>query len=198
MKIKGMRTDTQWIKGRKMKKLLCMALIGAMMFSFTGCQKEEKQVVDVSINVNEKKSSDKEEVSEEAPEEKVIDCKAIAEALLSEISYDDQLGEVDKDTAAMFLNFAEVEIEEAAIYESSGATAEEIVVLNCKDSDSAVKAKEAFSQRVEEQIENFTDYVPAEVPKLKDAVIISSGKYVVLSVSSDSSKAKSIIEDSFK
>lgn len=179
-----------------MKKLLMAALIGTMAFSITGCKGEEKEVHDISINVNEE--SEEAEDSADATENKSVDAKAIADSLLSEISYTDQLSAVDLDTAKMFLNFADVEINEAYIYESSGATAEEIVVLVCKDSDSAAKAKSAFEQRVSEQKENFTDYVPEEVPKLNDAVIITSREYAILSVSGDSSKAKDIIEGAFK
>lgn len=36
-----------------MKKLLMAALIGTMAFSITGCKGEEKEVHDISINVNE-------------------------------------------------------------------------------------------------------------------------------------------------
>lgn len=179
-----------------MKKLLMAALIGTMAFSITGCKGEEKEVHDISINVNEE--SEEAEDSADATENKSVDAKAIADSLLSEISYTDQLSAVDLDTAKMFLNFADVEINEAYIYESSGATAEEIVVLVCKDSDSAAKAKSAFEQRVSEQTENFTDYVPEEVPKLNDAVIITSREYAILSVSGDSAKAKDIIEGAFK
>ena len=179
-----------------MKKLLMAALIGTMVFSITGCKGEEKEVHDISINVNEE--SEEAEDSADATENKSVDAKALADSLLSEISYTDQLSAVDLDTAKMFLNFADVEINEAYIYESSGATAEEIVVLVCKDSDSAAKAKSAFEQRVSEQKENFTDYVPEEVPKLNDAVIITSREYAILSVSGDSSKAKDIIEGAFK
>ena len=179
-----------------MKKLLMAALIGTMAFSITGCKGEEKEVHDISINVNEE--SEEAEESADATENKSVDAKALADSLLSEISYTDQLSAVDLDTAKMFLNFADVEINEAYIYESSGATAEEIVVLVCKDSDSAAKAKSAFEQRVSEQTENFTDYVPEEVPKLNDAVIITSREYAILSVSGDSSKAKDIIEGAFK
>lgn len=179
-----------------MKKLLMAALIGTMAFSITGCKGEEKEVHDISINVNEE--SEEAEDSADATENKSVDAKALADSLLSEISYTDQLSAVDLDTAKMFLNFADVEINEAYIYESSGATAEEIVVLVCKDSDSAAKAKSAFEQRVSEQKENFTDYVPEEVPKLNDAVIITSREYAILSVSGDSSKAKDIIEGAFK
>ena len=183
-----------------MKKLLMAALIGTMVFSITGCKGEEKEVHDISINVNEEseEAEDSADATDDATENKSVDAKAIADSLLSEISYTDQLSAVDLDTAKMFLNFADVEINEAYIYESSGATAEEIVVLVCKDSDSAAKAKSAFEQRVSEQKENFTDYVPEEVPKLNDAVIITSREYAILSVSGDSSKAKDSIEGAFK
>ena len=137
-----------------MKKLLMAALIGTMAFSITGCKGEEKEVHDISINVNEEseEAEDSADATADATEQKSVDAKAIADSLLSEISYTDQLSAVDLDTAKMFLNFADVEINEAYIYESSGATAEEIVVLVCKDSDSAAKAKSAFEQRVSEQI----------------------------------------------
>ena len=183
-----------------MKKLLMAALIGTMAFSITGCKGEEKEVHDISINVNEEseEAEDSADATADATEQKSVDAKAIADSLLSEIIYTDQLSAGERDTANMGLNLADGEINEAYIYESSGATAEEIVVLVCKDSDSAAKAKSAFEQRVSEQKENFTDYVPEEVPKLNDAVIITSREYAILSVSGDSSKAKDIIEGAFK
>ena len=174
-----------------MKKIIAAALIGTMIFAVSGCKGEEKEVHDISINVNEPKEEAEEEVTS-------VDAASLAKSLVSDISYDDQLSEVDLDTAKMFLNFADVDIAEAYIYESSGATAEEVVVLVCKDSDNAAKAKTAFEQRVEEQTENFTDYVPEEVPKLNDAVIITSKEYAVLSVSGSAGKAKDIIEGAFK
>lgn len=172
-----------------MKKIVIGMLIGMVMLMATGCKAEEKEVHDLSIDVNAK---------EEASEEKVVDVTKIASDLATEISYTDQISEVDLETAKMFLNLADIEVVEACIYESSGATAEEVVVLHCKDSDNASKAKAALEQRVEEQTENFTDYVPEEIPKLKDAVIITSKEYAILSVSADSGKAKDIIEGAFK
>ena len=176
-----------------MKKLLIAALVGAMTLTFAGCKGEEKEVHEVSKIINETS-----EAQDNEAEEKAIDAAKLAADLVSEISYTDQISEVDLDTAKMFLNLAEVEVNEAYIYESSGATAEEVVVFVCKDSDSAAKAKTAFEQRVEEQTENFTDYVPEEVPKLKDAVIITSKDIAILSVSGDSGKAKDIIESALK
>jgi len=173
-----------------MKKLLVLVLTGAMLISLAGCSEEEVAKTEVNINVDDVKNA----VDEIA---KTIDAKAIAEGLLKGIAYKDQLSEVDLDTAKMFYDFSDIGIDEAYIYESSGATAEEIVVLKCTDSDGASKAKDIFTKRVKEQIESYTDYVPEEVPKLKDAVIITSKEYAILCVSDDASKAKSIIEGIF-
>ena len=171
-----------------MKKSVVVLLALALSVSMFGCAKEEKQVYEVNENVIE--------VQEEqaaAAEEVVINAKDIADALAG-LSYDDNIAEVDLDTAKMFLNLDGVDIVESYVYESSGATAEEIVVLKCADAANASKAKDVFSQRIEEQTENFTDYVPEELPKLKDAVVVVNGEYAVLSVSKDASKAKEIVE----
>lgn len=171
-----------------MKKSVVVLLTLALSFSVIGCAKEEKQVYSVNENIDEVR----EEQAQEA-EAVAINAKDIANALAA-LDYDDAPSEVDLDTAKMFLNLDGIDIAESYIYESSGATAEEIVVLKCADAANASKAKDVFSQRIEEQIENFTDYVPEEVPKLKDAVVAVNGEYAVLSVSKDASKAKEIIE----
>lgn len=177
-----------------MKRIIVCALAGAMLVTASGCSKEEPKKTQVNINVNEEASSEDQEVKEE----KTVDAKALADSLLKNITYKDELSEMKMETAAMFYDFSGIELDEAYVYESSGATAEEVVVLKCKDSDSAAKAKDIFKNRIDEQIESYTDYVPEEVPKLKDAVIITSREFAVLCVSDDSGKAKSIIEEAFK
>ena len=170
-----------------MKKSVVVLLALALSVSMFGCAKEEKQVYSVNENI-----ADVQAEQAEAEEEVVINAKDIADALAA-LSYDDNIAEVDLDTAKMFLNLDGIDIVESYVYESSGATAEEIVVLKCADAANASKSKDIFAQRIEEQTENFTDYVPEELPKLKDAVIAVNGEYAVLSVSKDASKAKEIV-----
>lgn len=179
-----------------MKKLSYALLVCMLSVVITGCGEEKKEAHALNIIVGEEKSEDTS--SEPSNQGKAVDAAALSKSLLNDIVYDDQLSSVELNTAEMFLNLADIGIDEAYIYESSGATAEEIVVFKCKDSDSAKKAKTAFEQRVMEQTENFTDYVPKEIEKLDDAVIITSKEYAVLSVSSDPGKAKDIIEGAFK
>lgn len=122
-----------------------------------------------------------------------FDVKALGSELSTGITYQDSLTELDKDTASMFLNLSDINIEECAIYEGSGATAEEIVVLKCASADDSAKAKAMLEERVKEQTESFTDYVPGELTKLGAAVIKINGNYAVLSVSDTPDEASKII-----
>lgn len=122
-----------------------------------------------------------------------IDIAKLGERLNSEIVYDDSLGKLGIDKASMFLNLADIDIVDGVVYEGAGATAEEIVVLECASGEEAVKAKERLSDRVKEQKESFANYVPAEIPKLDSAVIEVAGRYAILSVSGDANRAREII-----
>ncbi len=129
---------------------------------------------------------------------KAFDATEVANRLLEEITYQDELTVVDFDTAGMILNFSNVNVVNGLVFEGSGATAEEIVVLECASDEDADAAKAALQARVQEQIESFTDYVPQELEKLNQAVIVESGKYAVLSVSSEPDLAKKIIGEYIK
>lgn len=126
---------------------------------------------------------------------KAMNTDEVAGRLLGEITYQDSLTKTDLDTAGMFLNLSGIEVTSAAIYESSGWTAEEIVVMECASTADADKAKAMMEARVEEQKTNFVDYVPEEMEKLNAAVIVESGNFAVLSVSDESDKAKSILAE---
>lgn len=130
-------------------------------------------------------------------EEKDVDVKALSNSLLSELTYQDELSEIDLTTAQMIYAIEENSVAESAFYVSSGATAEEIAVIKCQNSDEAKKVKEALELRVQEQTESFRDYVPEELEKLGKAVIKEKGSYVILSISNDPDQAKSIIDKAF-
>ncbi len=119
---------------------------------------------------------------------------ALGNDLATKITYKDSLAQMDLDSAGMFLNLSGLDVVKASVYEGSGGTAEEIVVLECADEANAKKAEEVLKTRVSEQIESFTDYVPEELTKLNAAVIKVSGKYAVLSVSDTPDEAKKIID----
>ena len=122
-------------------------------------------------------------------------ASAIGNDLLSKISYEDDMSEMDLEMASMIMDLSGVDVKDAFICESTGATAEEIVVLECESTDSAKKASDVFKQRVAEQKESYEDYVPEELKKLDVAVIATSGNFAVLSVSGDPDTAKSVITE---
>ena len=123
-----------------------------------------------------------------------FDVATLGNDLATKITYEDELAPMDLDLAGMLLNLSDLNVTKAAIYEGSGATAEEIIVFECASEDDAKKAEQVLKARVSEQIESFTDYVPAELTKLNAAVIKVSGKYAVLSVSGSPEEAKKIID----
>ena len=122
-----------------------------------------------------------------------FDVSSLGSDLAEKITYADTLSQMDLDTAQMFLNLSDVNVTKAAIYEGSGGTAEEIIVLECASDDDAKKAGEVLNTRVSEQIESFTDYVPEELTEMNAAVVKVGGKYAVLSVSDTPDEAKKLI-----
>ena len=123
-----------------------------------------------------------------------FDVAALGNDLATNITYEDSLGQMDLDMARMFLNLSDVNVTKAAIYEGSGGTAEEIIVLECASDEDAAKAEGVLKTRVSEQITSFTDYVPEELTKLNAAIVKVNGKYAVLSVSGSPEEAKKIID----
>ncbi len=126
---------------------------------------------------------------------KEMSVDEVSGRLLKEITYQDELSNMGLDTAAMFLNLSDIDIKNAAIYETSGWTAEEIVVIECGSKEDADKAKAALEARVAEQKVNYEDYVPEELEKLQAAVIVESGNFAVLSVSDEPDQAKAILAE---
>lgn len=129
---------------------------------------------------------------------KDIDVKELGKSLLSNITYEDELTEIDQDIANTIYDFTDIHILNSVFYIGSGATAEEIVVLKCENAEQATKAKEKLETRITEQKESFQNYVPEELKKLDKSVLIIKGSYTILSISNTDTKAKEIIEDAFK
>ena len=121
----------------------------------------------------------------------------LADKLKAEGSFTD-LAPLDSKIGERLYDLDAEQIEADAYYSNSNATAEDVAVIKVKDESYTATVKKAIEDRVAEQKESFKDYNAAEVPKLEDAVIKVSGKYVVFVVSGDSAKAKDIIANYIK
>lgn len=118
-----------------------------------------------------------------------------AATLLNEITFKDTLVEVPGDVAKEWYRFDD-NVTDFAIYKSgSGATAEEIAVIKTSD----LKTAEATVQKRVDDLEfSFKDYVPAELTKINDPVIVSKGDIVVLVLADDSSAAQKSVDALFE
>lgn len=151
-----------------MKKKIAAMMFLIMLGTLAGCSKEKK-------------------------EDRVIDVHTMAQSLLNDITYEDQLTKVEGNMFQMIYGISQEDIEEYEAYVSTGATAEEIAVIKAKDEATAESMEEKLTERVEAQKNSFANYIPKEVEKLEEAVVYQEGVYVVLSISNDDEKAEEII-----
>lgn len=183
----------------KFMKKNILAVFGLVcMIAVMGCgnKNEAADNKDASTQTAEaEKAEDNAGDGTEAVEETKKDASvdAISGELLNNISYVDDLSLLDAEVASMFIDFGSADIVNSAVYESSGATAEEIIVVECSSDADAKSVKKSLESRVEEQKISYEDYVPEELVKLNKAVIVQSGNYAILSVSDEPEKAEEII-----
>ena len=126
-----------------------------------------------------------------------VDVTKVADRLLNEIKYDDKLAEAEKESIdVIYPGLPKDKIKAMKIYvSSSGGTSEEIAAFEANDEDTAKEIEAKLKERVEAQKTSFKNYVPEELKRLENALVIRKGNYVYLSVSGDPDKAKSIIEE---
>ena len=139
----------------------------------------------------DKKDDDKKETKTDSVSE-------LADKLKAEGSFTDLSPLESKIAVERLYGLDSSKIEDSAFYSNSNATAEDVAVIKVNDESYVADVKKAIEDRVAEQTKSFESYNAAEVPKLEDAVIITSGKYVVFVVSGDSAKAKDIIKGYIK
>ena len=105
--------------------------------------------------------------------EVVLNIEETGKALAEEGVFDDDLTEVADEIFVMNYQAASSEdVVDSVLYMSSGATAEEIAVIECKDAAAAKNVKKVVEDRVEYLTESFRNYVPEELTKLENPVLM--------------------------
>ena len=122
-----------------------------------------------------------------------VDTASLMDSLISDITYTEELKKLDADDISNYISVPEGV--EAVMYMSSGSTAEEAAVFTAPDADTAKTVKENVEFFLDDQKASFEDYIPEEAQRIKDAVLICEGNYVVLCVSGSSDQAKQMIEE---
>ena len=120
-----------------------------------------------------------------------VDVESLASSLASETVTSGSLTKAAADPQTVYF-FDENSYDSGVTYRSDGC---EVAVIACKDASGTADAEKKFKEHVESQIELYESYNPAEVEKLKNAVIKSAGKYSVLCVCDDTAKAESLLKE---
>ena len=139
-------------------------------------------------------SSGSESAASQSAGESSRSAAEVADALKDGVEFKDSLNEPDKNIIEKLYGLSEDMYKEGKLYiGSGGATAEEIACFTANDADGAAKIKEAYEKRVEDLKKTFENYVPEEMDKLNDPVIVTKGDSVYMCLSNDNDKAKEII-----
>lgn len=108
-----------------------------------------------------------------------------AQTLLDAGAFSEPLEEIDLEIACYLYDLDPAQISEAAVYGSTGATAEELAVILFTDAEAAQAAKSHFETRIADRTEAMADYIPTEVPKLEKAVLEVRGATLLFVVAND-------------
>lgn len=126
---------------------------------------------------------------------KSVDPHEAADAIIKNVTFRDTLVEAQGDVAREWYAFDGKVTDYAVFISGSGATAEEVAVIRSSD---VKTARETVDKRVEDLKKRFEDYVPTEMAKLSEPVIITKGDAVILVIADDAAQARQAVEDLYK
>ena len=125
-----------------------------------------------------------------------VNAQGLAQALLEKTSFDAELTAVPNEELGYYFQLPEKC--DAAAYMSSGSTAEEVFVIQCKSGDDAAALRASMQEFLDSQKTEMERYLPAEVDRINSAIFETYGTCVVLCVSSDTDTARSVIKEYVK
>ena len=125
-----------------------------------------------------------------------INIEDLASKIAETNAFEDKLEKVDSEMIMENYNFSSDEIEKLVSYQGSGASSEEIVILQVKDKSKLDSVKEKINTRLQERKEAFERYLPKEVGKIENNILIVKGNYVILCISNDNKQVNNILKDS--
>jgi hypothetical protein len=121
------------------------------------------------------------------------DADGVVNGLLESGAFSEELEELDAAIGCEYYGLSQNDFEDARFYfPPLSLKAEELVYLKANDQAAYTRAKNAATARIEYQKMAMSDYLPAEVPKLDEAVILTddAALVVVVVVASDYSVVK--------
>ncbi|MDO5522015.1 MAG: DUF4358 domain-containing protein [bacterium] len=177
---------------RENKKYMIAVLTAAMVTaSMTGCNSREA----------EKPTSTGSEIAAQtiAPKLAAIDVDKLADKIAKCGGFKDELSVLDSELfEAQYSQVDMKTVVKECAYVGTGATTEQIAVVEAKDTDSAKKVKEALQGKINDDIKANQDYKPEEVTKLKAPVLEVKEQYVIMVIANDKDKVEAVVESECK
>ena len=122
-----------------------------------------------------------------------VDAAGLGKALSERVQFDDTMSPVSYDDLKFYLELPEKC--EVGAYMSTGATAEEIFVVQCYNKTDAAAVKVSMQSYLDSQKQEMERYKPEEVARLNNAIFAIYGTCVVLCVTNDTATANAVIKE---
>lgn len=123
----------------------------------------------------------------------------IADAIYSTQTFQDTLNAIDSDMLGDYYRIDASDLTDSKVYVSgSFSTAEEIAVFQASSSDAVENIKKAIDTRLEDLKLAFENYVPGEMTKINDPVLITKGTTVVLVLADDTAAVSDQVNELLK
>lgn len=127
-----------------------------------------------------------------------INMEELATELIDAQIFEDSLDKIDKDTILKKWSFSTENIKDIVSYVGTGATAEEILIIELNDKKDADQIEKIIKDEIEERKEDFQNYLPKEVYKLENYNLKTKNNYIILCISNNYDKADEIINKYIK
>lgn len=125
-----------------------------------------------------------------------IDKGALAAALVAGGCFQDTLSEVPD--SLLKYTYQVDEGVSAVLYRGTNVTAEEITVFEAADSTAATAVLDVAKGYISTLAQTYDKYNAAEAARLRDAIIVQKGRYVIVCVCNDKAAAEKIINEHCK
>ena len=123
----------------------------------------------------------------------------IADAIYSTQTFQDTLNAIDADMLGDYYRIDAADLTDSKVYVSgSFSTAEEIAVFQASSSDAVENIKKAIDTRLEDLKLALENYVPGEMTKINDPVLITKGTTVVLVLADDTAAVSDQVNELLK
>ena len=122
-----------------------------------------------------------------------IDIEELGKKISESGVFQDEIAKVDKEIVYKVYGFNDNLIKEIVSYQGSGATSEEILILQVNEKENLNEVKEMINNRIEERKEIFVSYLPKEVYKLENNIFRVYNNYIIMCISNDNEKVDEII-----